>query len=580
MPKAGLTDHPRITLITATYNRAHMIGDMLASVALQAIPPTQHLVMDGGSSDGTVELLRGHPGIELHVEKDKGVYDAWNKARPLIRGDWVIYLNSDDLLPEGAFAAYAEALRERPEARMVTGQALLSDTEGRDHGRRTEPCAPRLTLANLRLRGGMINARLIRRDLIEAVGDLDLALHPASDLDLLIRIARRSPPAAYVAEPTYIYRKHEGSITLGRAAEGSMRAPRIGLQLLDGLLNTPGHSSAERANLMNWRRSYLQTLLSRIHWRADRCSFLNALGGSLHAAPVATSTYLLSRIASIRTSVTKKPVCKKTCYADISGTMLIVAGLLILITSASSIVFDFDERSLDKQTMKINQFLIEADSIRDETVDDKEFVRRISELYPKVHQWGKMPGPVSVFDNWILNIYAQLERINGVKIKERVYSRFRSHRYERAIGRGVGFCGYLSIAFSDLMQRRYGLRSSLITLSSPGNRGHIVSGIELSTGEQLVVDPSEGLLLPGSLRYLERNLDQVATLYRGRRLEHVAPLFGSEGNRVHSLEDVSGKIQRAEAWADWMRWIIPAVMLGAGAWLALSGRRARKLACR
>ncbi len=273
-------------------------------------------------------------------------------------------------------------------------------------------------------------------------------------------------------------------------------------------------------------------------------------------------------------------MCKKVNSTNFTGITLVLFGLLLVFVSISSIVIDFDERPLDKQTMKIEQFLIETDRIRDATADDREFVRKMAELYPKVHQWGKMPGPVSAFDNWILNLYAQLERIGGVKNKERVYSHFRSHRYERAIGRGVGFCGYLSIAFSDLMQRRYGLRSSVIILSSPGSRGHIVSGIELSTGEQLVVDPSEGLMLPGNLAYLERNLDQVATLYRGKRLEHVAPLFGSEGNRVHSLEDVSGKIQRAEAWADWMRWIIPAAMLGAGAWLALSGRRARSLACR
>jgi glycosyltransferase involved in cell wall biosynthesis len=292
-----MPEPPRITLITASFNRAHMIGDMLASVAAQAFPPVQHLVMDGGSTDGTVELLRNRPGIELHVAPDKGVYDAWNKARPLVRGDWVIYLNSDDLLPAGAFAAYAAALQARPEARIITGTALLSDLAGHEHGRRSEGEAQHLTLATLRLRGCILNARLIQRSLIDAAGDLDLSLHPASDLDLLIRIARISPPAAYVPAPTYSYRKHDGSITLGRAAQASMRAPRMGLDLLDRLLADPMLAVHERAAVLAWRRSYLDTLLSRAHWQADRASFVSTFQAAVRAAPGATLRHLVARSA-------------------------------------------------------------------------------------------------------------------------------------------------------------------------------------------------------------------------------------------------------------------------------------------
>ena len=288
---------PRITLITASFNRAHMIGDMMSSVAAQAFPPVQHLVMDGCSSDGTVELLKAYPSVELHVAKDNGVYDAWNKARPLIRGDWVIYLNTDDLLADGAFAAYADALTCAPHARIVTGGAAMQDIhDAASATTREEPAAVALTLANLRLNGCILNARLIQSDLIKTVGDFDRSLHPASDLDFMIRLARLKPESAYVNSLTYVYRRHEGSITLGRSAHGNYRTPSIGLNLLDHQLDDKLLSSAERVNIKRWRISYMDALLAADRLRSDPRGWARSLVKCAVRQPAGTAKCLTGKL--------------------------------------------------------------------------------------------------------------------------------------------------------------------------------------------------------------------------------------------------------------------------------------------
>lgn len=293
-----MTSAPRITLITASYNRAHMIGDMMESVARQAFPPVQHLVMDGGSTDGTADVLQSYPSVELHAAKDKGVYDAWNKARPLIRGDWVIYLNTDDRLGEGAFAAFAEALARRPEVRIVTGTAAMQDDGGGAKTTRAELPAAELTLANLRLSGCTINSRLIRVDLVNAVGDFNLALHPASDLDFMIRLAHLKPAACYTDAVTYVYRRHDGSITLGKTAHGNYRTPSIGLELLDHQLDAGLLSVAETENVKRWRLMYLDTLLASSRLGSDPAGWISSMAKGARHQPGGTLKCLSGKLVN------------------------------------------------------------------------------------------------------------------------------------------------------------------------------------------------------------------------------------------------------------------------------------------
>jgi glycosyltransferase involved in cell wall biosynthesis len=92
---------PLVSIITPVLNRADSIEGCLASVAKQSYRPIEHIVVDGGSSDGTVKLIEQHqPGDVAYQwisERDEGMYDAINKGIALARGEVVAYLNSDDL---------------------------------------------------------------------------------------------------------------------------------------------------------------------------------------------------------------------------------------------------------------------------------------------------------------------------------------------------------------------------------------------------------------------------------------------------------------------------------------------------
>lgn len=97
----------KVSVITATYNSAATVSDTLRSVRDQSYPLVEHLIIDGGSKDNTMEIVAGFPHIkQICSEKDRGIYDAMNKGVKRATGDIVGILNSDD------FYASENVLRE------------------------------------------------------------------------------------------------------------------------------------------------------------------------------------------------------------------------------------------------------------------------------------------------------------------------------------------------------------------------------------------------------------------------------------------------------------------------------------
>jgi len=133
----------RFTLITATYNAQATLLRCLASVAAQQGVDVEHLVVDGGSVDGTVSLLvqqQAQGALKLVCcEPDQGVYDAWNKALELITGDWVLFLGADDWLARpSALGDVAAAIQRLQTANVWQGwpfvAAMTMDPQGRRIG--------------------------------------------------------------------------------------------------------------------------------------------------------------------------------------------------------------------------------------------------------------------------------------------------------------------------------------------------------------------------------------------------------------------------------------------------------------
>ena len=104
----------RITLVTPTLNADRYLLEALASVRAQQWPDVEHIVMDGGSTDDTLEILGRDPAVRVESGADGGLYDAINRGVALASGDVVGFLNADDVLAPGALAAVGRAVRHAP----------------------------------------------------------------------------------------------------------------------------------------------------------------------------------------------------------------------------------------------------------------------------------------------------------------------------------------------------------------------------------------------------------------------------------------------------------------------------------
>lgn len=99
---------PLVTIITSTYNAVNDIEDSIKSVISQSYANIQYVIIDGGSTDGTLEIIKKYEKyISIFIsEKDSGIYDAWNKGLLLATGDWIAFLGADDIYLPDAILDY------------------------------------------------------------------------------------------------------------------------------------------------------------------------------------------------------------------------------------------------------------------------------------------------------------------------------------------------------------------------------------------------------------------------------------------------------------------------------------------
>ena len=119
------------TIVTASYNYGHYIGECLQSVAAQEGVSFEHLVMDAGSKDDTAEVVARFPHASFFQEPDKGMTDGINKGFRRAQGKWVMWLNAYDRLKSGALKAVKEFAESQPKADVIYGGWDYMDGEGK-----------------------------------------------------------------------------------------------------------------------------------------------------------------------------------------------------------------------------------------------------------------------------------------------------------------------------------------------------------------------------------------------------------------------------------------------------------------
>lgn len=211
-----------ISIVTPCLNRADMIADAVESVIGQGYQPFEHIIVDGGSTDGTLEVLRRYPHLRVLSEPDKGIYDALNKGIALAQGDIIGHLNSDDLYEPGAFATVAAAFAAEPDLDAVCGGAHIY--EGSTLIRNCAFERDRaLSFANSLLGVPVINARFFTAALYRRVGPYSLDFRLAADRDFLVRAVLSHCRWRSVDAMLYRYRMHEGSLTCTRNTAAQLR---------------------------------------------------------------------------------------------------------------------------------------------------------------------------------------------------------------------------------------------------------------------------------------------------------------------------------------------------------------------
>lgn len=120
-----------MSIVTAVLNGRSFLPDLLASVREQDYPAIEHVVVDGGSTDGTQELLAATPGLRWTSGPDGGMYDAINRGLGMATGDVLAYQNADDRYVPGAVAEAVRHLHAEPKADAVYGEFRYVDASGR-----------------------------------------------------------------------------------------------------------------------------------------------------------------------------------------------------------------------------------------------------------------------------------------------------------------------------------------------------------------------------------------------------------------------------------------------------------------
>lgn len=210
-----------ITIVTATYNAGQTLEHCIKSVLRQKADDIEYIIVDGASTDNTASIVdKYRQGVDIFIsEKDKGVYDAWNKALNVCHGEWIVFLGADDYYAEGSIDKYRHFIETHDVSGIdiiVARGVLVNKNRERlmDIGR---PYVWNEFRKNSFLAHG---ATLHNRKLFDEVGLYDIRFNISADYELLLRKKLNA-----------LYMNHKTLYMMDAGISGSTRCLRQAFQI-------------------------------------------------------------------------------------------------------------------------------------------------------------------------------------------------------------------------------------------------------------------------------------------------------------------------------------------------------------
>ena len=226
---------PCVSIITPSYNQAQFLEQTIRSVLDQNYPNLEYWVIDGGSTDGSLEIIQKYAGqlAGWVSEPDRGQAEGINKGLARATGEVVAWLNSDDVYYPGAIDAAVGALAANPQASFVFSDVESIDETGKPFHRMRYGNWGLPDLIRFRIIGQP--GVFIRRAFLAQTGLLDLSYHYLLDHHLWLRLAALAEPVYVPGEPWAAARMHAGAKNMAQAAGFAPEA----LQLAEWILQDP-----------------------------------------------------------------------------------------------------------------------------------------------------------------------------------------------------------------------------------------------------------------------------------------------------------------------------------------------------
>jgi glycosyltransferase involved in cell wall biosynthesis len=222
---------PRITVITPCLNGERYIVEAIESVLRQSYPHYEHIVVDGGSTDRTVELLQRYPHLTIIRGCDQGSHDAMNIGLARATGDIIGFLNVDDVYPPLTLHRAARAFVDQAAIDVVVGDSLIfEEVDGARQVRFVFRHPQGVWLPECLFGNPAVNGCFFRRDLFDRLGLFNNDFTITADRDFFVRMAVAGVTSVPLNQPTILYRAHPGSQTINRERANMAQ---IAAELLD-----------------------------------------------------------------------------------------------------------------------------------------------------------------------------------------------------------------------------------------------------------------------------------------------------------------------------------------------------------